>query len=402
MITKFDSSYYGTVDMENLGYAGTPINERRYSKAELGGALHKVVEYAKWMDERGYDTFWMAEHHFQPEGTELIPNLLMMAMHVCGVTKNLRIGCGFNVVPMWHPLRLAEDYAMADILTGGRVIFGVARGYHTREVETFGAPLLDQNANRELFEEGVDILFKAFEGKPFSHKGKYYTIPPEVPYRGYTLKEITLVPAPERLPVECWQPIQSGSERAFDFMAKHRMCGIIGGGSAEGGAVERHMIGFQAAYARRGIQLALGERLALGFQVHSAKRREEGMREAAKYYEENMKMFGELRLVRALTEEQIEIMRDPVRAPFAKLPRIEDAVKSGGFLCGSPEQIVEQLKALEARYPGLERVSVSLSVGVPEKVCLEQLDRFATEVMPAFAREKVREPVPAQKRQRER
>src|SRR6516225_6180494 len=104
---------------------------------------------------------------------------------------------------------------------GGRVIFGVGRGYHTREVETFGSPLLDQNANREMFEEGVEVLFKAFEGKPFSHQGKYYTIPPEVPYRGYTLKEITLVPAPERLPVECWQPIQSGSERAFEFMAKY-------------------------------------------------------------------------------------------------------------------------------------------------------------------------------------
>ena len=99
---------------------------------------------------------------------------------------------------------------MADILTGGRVIFGVGRGYHTREVETFGSPLIDQNANREIFEEGVEVLFKAFEGKSFSHKGKYYTIPPEVPYRGYTLKEITLIPAPERLPVECWQPIQSG------------------------------------------------------------------------------------------------------------------------------------------------------------------------------------------------
>jgi alkanesulfonate monooxygenase SsuD/methylene tetrahydromethanopterin reductase-like flavin-dependent oxidoreductase (luciferase family) len=81
-----------------------------------------------------------------------------------------------------------------------------------------------------MFEEGVEVLFKAFEGRPFSPQGKYYTIPPEVPYRGYTLKEITLVPAPERLPVECWQPIQSGSERAFDFMAKyvvdnHRLAG---------------------------------------------------------------------------------------------------------------------------------------------------------------------------------
>jgi alkanesulfonate monooxygenase SsuD/methylene tetrahydromethanopterin reductase-like flavin-dependent oxidoreductase (luciferase family) len=110
---------------------------------------------------------------------------------------------------------------MADILSDGRVIFGVARGYHTREVETFGSPLLDQAANRDLFEEGVEIIFKAFNGERFSHKGKYYTIPPEVPYRGYTLKEITLVPRPLHLPLECWQPIQSGSERAFDFA---RLC----------------------------------------------------------------------------------------------------------------------------------------------------------------------------------
>jgi len=341
------------------------------------------------MDERGYDTFWMAEHHFQPEGTELIPNLLMMAMHLCGVTKNLRIGCGFNVVPMWHPLRLAEDYAMADILTGGRVIFGVARGYHTREVETFGAPLRDQNANRELFEEGVDILFKAFDGKPFSHRGKYYTIPPEVPYRGYTLKEITLVPAPERLPVECWQPIQSGSERAFDFMAKHGICGIIGGGSAEGGAVERHMIGFQAAYARRGIALELGERLALGFQFHIAKSREDGMSEAAKYYEENVKMFGELRLVRALTDEQIAAMRNPRLAATTQLPRVEDAVKAGGFLTGTPADIIEQLKAVEKCYPGVDRVVCATPLGTPLDVQLEDLDRFAKEVMPAFRPAKI-------------
>ena len=384
MITKFDSSYYGTADMENLGYKGTPINERSYSREELAKAMHKVVAYAKCMDERGYNTLWMAEHHFQPEGTELIPNLLMMAMHLCGVTRHLKIGCGFNVVPMWHPLRLAEDYAMADILTGGRVIFGVARGYHTREVESFGAPLLDQNANREMFEEGVDILFKAFEGKPFSHKGRYYTIPPEVPYRGYTLKEITLVPAPERLPVECWQPIQSGSERAFDFMAKHGINGVIGGGSAEGGAVERHMLGFQAAYARRGIHLQPGEKLALGYQCHIASSKEQAIKEAAPNYEENMKMFGELRLVRALTDEQIEAMRNPALAANVKLPGIEDAVKAGGFLAGTPADIIEQLKAVEKRYPGLDRVICATPLGTPLETQLEDLDRFAKEVMPAF------------------
>jgi alkanesulfonate monooxygenase SsuD/methylene tetrahydromethanopterin reductase-like flavin-dependent oxidoreductase (luciferase family) len=384
MITKFDSSYYGTADMENLGYKGTPINDRSYSQKELQKALHKVVQYAKCMDERGFNTFWMAEHHFQPEGTELIPNLLMMATHLCGVTKNLNIGCGFNIAPMWHPLRLAEDYAMADILTGGRVIFGVGRGYHTREVETFGSPLIDQAANREIFEEACDVMFQAFEGKPFSHKGKYYTIPPEVPYRGYTLKEITLVPGPERLPVECWQPIQSGSERAFDFMAKYGISGVIGGGSAEGGAVDRHMIGFQAAYARRGVQLEMGEKLALGYQFHIASSREQAIKEAAPNYEENMKMFGELRLVRALTDEQIAAMRDPALAGTVKLPTIEDAVKAGGFLAGTAADIIEQLKAVEARYPGLDRVICATPLGTPLDVQLEDLDRFAKEVMPAF------------------
>src|ERR1700720_4502609 len=340
MITKFDSLFAGHVDMDNVGYGGIPVNERRLPDEQLTTVFDKAEAMAKLMDRLGYSAFWMAEHHFQREGYECIPNVLLAALHLAHMTKNIKLGCGFNISPMWHPLRLAEDYATVDILTKGRVTFGVGRGYHTREVETFGSPLLDQNANREMFEEGVEVLFKAFEGKSFSHKGKYYTIPPEVPYRGYTLKEITLIPAPERLPVECWQPIQSGSERAFEFMAKYGISGVIGGGSAEGVAVERHMLGFQAAYARRGVKLELGERLAFGYQFHISSSREQAIREAAPHYEENMKMFGELRLVRALTDEQIAAMRDPRLAATTKLPKIEDAVKAGGFLAGRPEGII--------------------------------------------------------------
>ncbi len=392
MLKQFDSSYAGHIDLENVGYAGIPVNDRRYPNAMLATALSKAEAMAKLMDRLGYGTFWMAEHHFQPEGTECIPNVLMMALHLTHLTRNLRIGCGFNITPMWHPLRLAEDYAMADILSNGRVVFGVGRGYHTREVETFGAPLLDQPANRELFEEQVDIIFKAFNEESFSHQGKHYTLPPEVPYRGYTLKELTLVPRPVRLPVECWQPIQSGTPRALDLMAKHGIRGVIGGGSAEGGAVHKSMVDFQAAYARAGHPIELGERMALGFQFYLADSVEEGQRVAGKYYEENMKMFGELRLVRALTDAQIEIMRDPKRAPTAKLPRVEDAVKAGGFLTGRPADVIEALKKLEERYPALDRVTVSLSVGVPLSEALEQLEWFAREVMPAFKGVKIAEP----------
>ena len=384
MITKFDSLFAGHVDMDNVGYGGVPVNDRRFSNEQLVTVFDKAQAMAQLMDRAGYDTFWMAEHHFQREGYECIPNVLMMALHLAHVTQRIRIGCGFNICPMWHPLRLAEDYATADILSGGRITFGVGRGYHTREVETFGSPLLDQPANRELFEEQVDIIFKAFNNDSFSHEGKHYTIPARVPYRGYDLKELTVVPRPVHLPVECWQPIQGGSERALDFMAKHGIQGLVGGGSAEGGAMHQVVLAWQEAHKKRGIQLELGERLCFGFHFYIAESREAGIRAAGKYYEENMKMFGELRLVRALSEEQIEIMRDPRRAPTAKLPRIEDAIKAGGVLCGTPDEIIEHLKGLEKRYPGLDRVSVSLSVGVPKAVCLEQLERFATEVMPAF------------------
>jgi alkanesulfonate monooxygenase SsuD/methylene tetrahydromethanopterin reductase-like flavin-dependent oxidoreductase (luciferase family) len=386
MITKFDSLYAGHVDMDNVGYAGTAVNDRWFDNAHLATVFRKSESICQTMDRLGFDTFWMAEHHFQPEGYECIPNILMLALHLAHSTERIRLGCGFNIAPMWHPLRLAEDFATVNILTGGRVTFGVGRGYHTREVETFGSPLLDQPANRELFEEQVEIIFKALREEKFSHQGKHYTIPPNVPYRGYELKEISLVPRPTHA-FECWQPIQSASQRALDFMAKMGIKGVVGGGSAEGGAMHSVVMAWQEAQARVGREIELGEGLAFGYHFYIAESREQGMKEAGKYYEENLKMFGPLRLVRALTDQQIEDMADPKKAPTAGLPKIEQAVASGGVLCGTPEQIIEHLKTIEASYPGLERVMVSHPVGTPEAVILDQLQRFADEVMPAFQRQ---------------
>ena len=252
MITKFDTSFAGHVDIDNVGYAGTPVNDRSLSDERLNSVFEKSQAIAQLADRLGYDTFWMAEHHFQPEGYECIPNILLLDVHLAHVTEKIKLGCAFNISPMWHPLRLAEDFATADILTKGRVVFGVGRGYHTREVETFGAPLLDQDANREMFEEQVEVMLKAFHQPSFSHHGKYYDIPPNVPYRGYDLEEITLVPRPVNRPVECWQPIQGGTQRALDFMAKHGIKGTIGGGVAEGGAMRMVVESYRDALQRAG------------------------------------------------------------------------------------------------------------------------------------------------------
>src|SRR5256885_15086652 len=150
MISRFGSLYAGHVDLDEIGLDGVPVNDRWLSDERLAGVFDKATAIARLMDEAGYDTFWLAEHHFQPEGYECIPNILMLAVHLAHLTERIRFGCGFNILPMWHPLRLAEDFATADILTGGRVVMGIGRGYHTREVETFGAPLLDADQNREL------------------------------------------------------------------------------------------------------------------------------------------------------------------------------------------------------------------------------------------------------------
>ena len=384
MITKFGSLFAGHVDFEDIGLDATALNDRWLPDEHLASVFDKAEAIAGVMDRLGYETFWMAEHHFQREGYECIPNLMLFAVHLAHLTKELKIGCGFNIAPMWNPLRMAEDYATADVLTDGRVVFGVGRGYHTREVETFDAPIIDQDANRELFEEQVEVMFKAFNERSFSHHGKHYNIPPDVPYRGYDLKEITLVPRPKYLPVECYQPIVGGSQRAMDFMVRHGIKGMIGGGAAAGGATQEVVRRWQETLARSGKETELGGDLIIGFSIHLADTEEKAMNEARLFFEENMKMFAPLGFFHGLSDEQIVALGDPSRARSAGLPTIEDGVKAGSWLCGPPELVAEKLNNIQEMYPGLTQINVGSVVGTPQKVILEQLEWFGKDVMPQF------------------
>ncbi|MDE0720973.1 MAG: LLM class flavin-dependent oxidoreductase [Dehalococcoidia bacterium] len=387
MITKFGSLYAGHVDLDDVGYDATPVNDRWISDEKLASVFPKAQAIAVRMDELGFDTFWAAEHHFQREGYECIPNLLMMYVHLAHLTKNLKFGCGFNVNPMWHPLRLAEDYATADILTKGRVIFGVGRGYHSREVDSFGVPstLTDNDTNREIFEEQVEIIMKAFNEESFSHEGKHYKLPPEVPYRGYTLKELTLVPRPLNLPVQTYQPLVSASQRAMDFMAKHGIKGIIGGGAATGGASDNVVKMWQETLAKHGRETELGGDLIIGIATFIDDTEEKAINAATKYFEENMKMFAPLGFVRGLSDEQITSLGRGSEARTAGLPTMQDAVKSGAWVVGPPERVTEKIMELQDRYPGLEEINVGASVMSTEQtMILDQLDLFGKEVMPRF------------------
>ncbi len=381
MIKSFGALYQGQIDMEGVGDDGTPANARRYSNDRLIGVFRTASEVARLADELGYDVLWMAEHHFQREGYECIPNIILLATHLAGLTKRLRFGCGFNVLPAWHPLRLAEDFACADVLTGGRVIFGIGRGYHTREVETLGAPMLDSDANRALFEEQFEIIMKAFESKAFAHRGQNYHIPPPVPYRGYELEEITLVPRPVNRPVQVWQPLVSGSPRGIDFMARNDIRGVISA-SAET-FVDRWIHAYRDAAAGYGRDLALGENIALGYRFYIAENTDKAMREAEKYFEEHAKFAAPLGMLR-YSERQMSSIGSAQGQSLDERPGIEEGVRTKVWLCGPPEDFVDYLKDVQARYPGLEHVIMAAAMGMGRGVFKEQLQAFAQDVMPHF------------------
>ncbi len=381
MIRNFVTVYPGHIDLPDHGQMATPANERRFSNDELASVFEKTEVVAKKLDEIGFETLWLAEHHFQHEGYEVIPNLLMMAVHLAHVTKRLKIGCGFNVAPMWHPLRMAEDYATADILTKGRTVFGVARGYHTREVETFGAPMRDNEANRELFEEQVEIIFKAFKSERFSHKGKHYTLPPEVPYRGYTVKDLTLVPRPVHS-IETWQPVVSAKPEAMDFMIRHDIKGMVGGGAAT--MAEGPIKAFQDAAQRAGKSWKLGENLGIGIFFFLDDTREKAVARLRPYYEEHVKMFAPLGFVPGLDAAQVEAVGKRGGWDKAGVPTLEHFMKLGSWFAGTADDLVAHLKQMEARFPGLETINLSTALTTPQAVMIEQFDRVAKGVMPAF------------------
>jgi len=382
MITRFSTLYVGHIELERCGLSGTPADDRRYPNERLLEAFDTSLQLAQLTDRLGYETLWLAEHHFQHEGYECIPNIPLLAVDLAHRTERVKIGCAFNIVPTWHPLRLAEDFATADIVTRGRLVFGVGRGYHTREVETFGNPMLDAEANRELFEEQMEVILKAFGQESFSHQGKHYSIPPEVPYRGYQLKEITLVPRPLRQPVEIWQPIVSGSARGLDFMARHGIKGVISATAED--FVQRWFHDYQEAASRHGRRLQLGQDLILGFRISIDESQERAIERARPYFEEHAKFMAPLGMLRYGEEHVKAVAARQAQSPTTA--SLENGVRNRAWLCGPSADIVNYLKEVERRYPGLDHVMIAWALGTPRELMIEQLTRFAREVMPAFAR----------------
>ena len=131
-----------------------------------GMALDRIIA----MDTAGYDAVWLAEHHFS--SFSVCPSVHMMGVMAAARTKRLRIGTAVSLAPFYNPLRLAEEVALLDVLSGGRVNWGAGRGFERSEFKAFGIPG-EESASR--FHEAVDIVLKAWTTDRLTYQGKYHS-----------------------------------------------------------------------------------------------------------------------------------------------------------------------------------------------------------------------------------
>ena len=141
--------------------------------------LDETREIAVYCDKTGWDSIWFTEHHLNHEGMDACPNPLMMSADIAARTERIRIGQAANIITFWNPIRCAEDIAMLDHMSNGRIDVGVGRGVYGREAIHMNtdADLKDQAKNFRLFEESLTIMKKAWTQKLFSHQGEFYTYP---------------------------------------------------------------------------------------------------------------------------------------------------------------------------------------------------------------------------------
>ena len=153
---------------------------------DFSRAYKEMLGQIEYAEELGYDSVWLAEHHGSPYGSLPSPQVAMAS--IAQITERMRIGLAVSILPFDHPVRIAEDFAMVDVLSNGRLDLGVGRGYQPREFKMLG--LADkQEHSREIFEESLDIIVGLWENETFSYNGKHFQ-----------LEDVTITPRPVQKP----------------------------------------------------------------------------------------------------------------------------------------------------------------------------------------------------------
>jgi alkanesulfonate monooxygenase SsuD/methylene tetrahydromethanopterin reductase-like flavin-dependent oxidoreductase (luciferase family) len=378
---QLDVFFFGGVPMTDAGNAGPVPTDRRYGTDDFVAAYDNLFHWAGTADRLGYDTLWLTEHHFQHEGYEVIPNLIQFGMALALRTERIRQGQMFNVVPQWHPLRLAEDFAMADIITKGRMVLGVGRGTVPREAESLGTMVASgdndmsreaDRINREQFEEAMEVIKLAWSGERFSYSGKHYEFPPVgIPDRGAIVSELTLVPRPTH-EIEIFQPITSPDTMAYAPAVGHK--GVYW--QHNPATLKQKWDDYAEVAAAAGRTVGPGEDRALVLNVHVGKTHEAAIASARDGHDEFCRFLAPYGRFRGYLEP------DGSPKPFGFQPTVEDSIEQRIMAIGSVDDVVDLIGQYRDEIDLKHLVVFPDLPGLTREQMDEQLHLIAEEVMP--------------------
>jgi len=391
---RVDTNFFCTVPMPDAGDDSVTPTSRRYDNDAVIECYRNLVEWARTADSLGYDTMWLTEHHFQYEGYEVLPNLILFGQHLASQTENLRLGQMFNVVPQWNPLRLAEDFAIADIITGGRMEFGVGRGTVPREAWPLGTVVAsgdnDMSAehdkiNRQIFEESLEIIKRAWTNERFSFKGEHFTLPAEdIPDRGSNVDDLTLIPRPQRS-IDIFQPVTSPETIEYVPRAGHKAVYWLQNADSQLDKWNK----FAQIRKDMGKPVAPGDDRCLVLNVHVGKTREVAMKKGKPGHDEFCRFLSPYGRFASYRNP------DGSKVAFDHCPTVQESIDQKIQAIGSVDDVVDtngfwrdllDLKHLIIFFdlPGLTRQEMK-----------DQLHMVAEEVMPKLGETMDRRPLPS-------
>ncbi len=327
------------------------------AREESSAVYQRLHRFVQESEELGYDSVWFAEHHFSNYG--YIPNPLLMITHMAGETSRIRLGTAVLVLPFWNPLRVAEDIALTDHLTGGRLEVAVARGYQPFEFRRFG---LDKDDARERTDETLRILMKALTGQPFEFEGKYNQIP-----------EVTVFPTSVQRPhPPIWLAAQT--LESFELAAREGLRAFSNASSRPISVVVEAWQNYLAAKAKHP-----GGPDNFGTQIGTVVA--ETDEEAKKYVDAYVYQTRQVETLRSGREHVASGFSEPM--PFEGEPSI-DEMFDHRMLAGSPETVIKKLQAYRD-VADITQLNLTFHGGnMPEEIALRSMRLFAQEVMPKF------------------
>ncbi|MBM4442657.1 MAG: LLM class flavin-dependent oxidoreductase [Candidatus Rokubacteria bacterium] len=317
----------------------------------------RAVEIAQASESLGFGNIWLAEHHFSTYGYLARP--AQLATYLAAKTTKIRVGTAVIVVPLHHPLIVAEEIATLDLLAKGRVDIGLGRGYQYYEFERLG---LELDSARGRWEESVDVILKAFSGKPFSYDGKFFKIP-----------ETSIFPLPYQQPhPPIWVTAQSPD--SIDA-AVRRGFNVLTGGF--GVSIER-LAEFRKLFDKV-VAETPGKAPQIGVQrAVYVTDNDADARAAAEEARWNMRVTLSLRNHYEKVEQGRAI---PVPAPNE--PDLDDLMERY-LVVGTPATVIRQLRRVK-ELVGISHFNCSFWFGdLDQTRVLRSMELFAREVMPAF------------------